>query len=382
VDFYDRLTYEEVLRAAVAAAYHPAPQGTRGEGTSVTCIVSITPPGPPDSGTLRTQMLARIAHGFERLIGNFMEGLNDPKYMEDIPPVYLIELFVIITTYLRVVWRDGMLANPLFIDHSLKLLRTFGGLDGFLFSLRARLGPDEMERQERRLGLSAQTWLHAYAVAELLKKGGDRRLYDLAAWMRNFAAQQKSPDILAELPEETYRRLWCSSFPAARRSDPSADVAAQLRDIARMYDDTSLLAEITTWNGARARVSTQNVANLSKIPALEIHVALSEAELDRCFQFFVVFLLWPQPKAAAWVRFSNVNPIIEPDDIASVTIFYRGDQQSFLFAVLRGSSQYDPEICRWGIQAPEFDRMKTLAELTSDGGSDGRGCLGVADVGR
>ena len=138
VDFYDRLTYEEVLRAAVAAAYHPAPQDTTGEGASVIPIVSITPLGPPDNGNLRAQMLARIANGFVRLIGNFMEGLNDPKYMEDIPPAYLIELFVIITTYLRVVWRDGMLANPLFIDHSLKLLRTFGGRDGVLFSLRAR----------------------------------------------------------------------------------------------------------------------------------------------------------------------------------------------------------------------------------------------------
>ena len=200
--------------------------------------------------------------------------------------------------------------------------------------------------------------------------------------MRNFAAQQKSPDILAELPEETYRRLWRSGFPTARRIDPSAGVAAQIRDIARMYDDTSLLAEITSWNGARARISTQNIADLSKIPALEVIAPLSEAELDRCFRLFVTFLMWPQPKAAAWVRFSNANPVIEPNDIASVRIFYRGDQRYLLFAVLRASGQYAPEICRWGVQVAEFDGIQTVADLASDSGSDSRGCVGVADAGR
>ena len=116
------------------------------------------------------------------MVGNFVQGAADAEYLEQVPPQYLVELFVIITTYLRVVWRDGMLDTKHFVDLSLDLLAAFWGQlrqPGAWHTLEPRLG-DQLLVLEERLRLSAQTWLHAYSVAELLHQGKDRRVYDLA----------------------------------------------------------------------------------------------------------------------------------------------------------------------------------------------------------
>ena len=65
-DFYDRLTYEELLRAALAAVYHPPPEHS-GEGEPRREPESGKPPGgpaipepppPPDDDAQRAQILA------------------------------------------------------------------------------------------------------------------------------------------------------------------------------------------------------------------------------------------------------------------------------------------------------------------------------------
>ena len=367
-DFYDRLTYEELLRAALAAVYHPAPVSTdeREPGESPPPGPIPEPPLPPDDQALRAQMMAWIERGFKRLVSNFVQGTADADYLVQVPPRYLIELFVIVTTYLRVVWRDGMLAVDPFVDHSFDLLTAFWGQPGrpgAWQALRPRLTNTDPKHKENRLILDAQTWLHAYMVAELLAQADDRHVYDLAAWIRHFGTIRTAPDVLATLPDNDYQRLWRASFPATVKFQLSAEVVARLREIWQYYDDASLLAEISTWPGTRASTSGRDIAYLKQVPTLEVTSPLSEADLDRCLRTFLLFLVWPQPKQAAWARFTNTNPPAEADNIQSVTIFFRNDLRSLVFAVERASEEYHPEIDKDGVTIEDLCKLRSVAEL-------------------
>lgn len=368
VDFYDRLTYEELLRAALAAVYRPPPEPADGKepGEPLPSFAGIRATSTPEDEKLRMQIMARIERGFKRLVDNFVQGTTDADYLTEVPPRYLIELFVIVMSYLRVVWRDGMLNREPFVDHSLDLLTGFWGeprQSGAWQVLHPRLTDAEWKHEEERLALSAQTWLHTYVLVELLAKADDRRIYDLAAWMRQFGAMLSPPDMLAALPDNIYRQLWRASFPTAVEFRPASEVIACLHDVSQCYDETSLQAEIATWPGARARTWVRDIAHLNQVPTLEVTLPLSEDDLDRCLRAFVLFLVWPQPKQAAWARFTNTNPLADADDLQSITIFHRGDQRSLVFAAQRASEEYRPDIDVMDVTVEKLSKLRTVAEL-------------------
>jgi hypothetical protein len=371
-DFYDRLTYEELLRAALAAVYRPIPEPTAdieepmpepvaGKTPAIPTIPPLPP--PPDDEALRAQMLARIERGFKRLVGNFLQGSADDEYLDQAPPQYLMELFVIITIYLRVVWRDGMLNREPFVDHSLDLLTAFWGQPqqpGVWQTLHPRLTDDLLTHWEERLALSAQTWLHACVVAELLEQNDDRRIYDLAAWMRHL---HTTPDVLAALPDDVYRRLWRASFLTRVEFRSAVEVVARLRETCQWYDEIALKVEISTWPGARAHISQGIIAEIRQTPKLDVTLPLLEADLDRCLQAFQVFLLWPKPKQIAWARFANTNPLVDADDLEWLTMFYRSDRRSLVFAARRKSGEYRPDIDVAGVTVNELSKVRSIKEL-------------------
>lgn len=384
-DFHDRLTYEELLRAALAAVYHPTPEHSSeeepgeshdaggeprqepGSGETPGGPTISRPPRLPDDDAQRAQILARIERGFKRLVGSFLQGIADAEYLAHVPLEYLIELFVIITTYLRVVWRDGMLADKTFVDRSLDLLVAFWGQPrqpGAWQALQTRIADDLLAHVEERLALSAQTWLHAYSVAELLDQGGNRRVYDLAVWMRHLNIK---PKVLTALPEALYRRLWRASFPNQVEFRPAAEVATRLHEISQWYDEDSLLTEISAWPGARAHKCEVDTAGLSQVPELSVTMPLSEDDLDRCLRAFLLFLAWPQPKHTARACFTNANPLEEEDDVRRVIAFYRGDDRSLVFGVQRKSEQYDPCIDVVGMKVQDICRVMSIDQLSAIG---------------
>ena len=376
-DFYDRLTYDELLRAALSAVYRPAldvvaEEETFAEDSETTdsgpvgILAAIaTQPSLPENTDLRAKMLPRIERGFRRLVGNFVQGTADAEYLEQIPPQYHLELFVIITTYLRVVWRDGMLDTRLFVDLSQELLTAFWGQlrqPGAWQALWPRLEDELYLRLEDRLRLSAQTWLHVYLIADLLCQTQDRRVYDLALWMRYLDID---PDLLASLPEDVYRRLWRASFPSGSELKPPAEVVARLREVSGWYDDQSLLAEIGAWPGARARTSEVGTAQMSQVPQLNVTMPLDDSELDRCLRVFVLFLIWPQPKRAARACFTNANPFTGANDMQRIVAFYRGDTGSFVFAAEREPNRYQPEVYVERVKAMELKGIHSVEELSA-----------------
>jgi len=374
-DYYDRLTYEELLRAALAAVYRPHAVGSDQDelaeigDRSAGGLIEVEMP-PPDDKALREQILPRIERGFRRLVSRFVQGLGDEEYLADVPAQYLLELLVIIATYLRVVWRDRMLTDEQFLEHSLDLLFAFWGrpgCPGAWEDLKPRISEDILADQEKRLSLSAQMWLHAYVVVTLLDEKSDRRIYDLAAWMREFPNILKGTESLASLPDNAWRRLWRDSFPPHTEPRPLSEIIARLCDVSAWYDGTSLLAEVGAWPGTRGKIATKTVAGLD-VPALEANTTLSDKNLDRCLWAFKMFLQWPQPKPRAWACFTNVDPLTSEMAIRSVRLFYREDSRTLTFAVERASGIFAPESHVPDITVQEISGIESIAQILDRGG--------------
>jgi hypothetical protein len=368
-DFYDRLTYEELLRAVLTAVYRPTPQpGDGPDPGSVTIPVPpSTPTPPPTNAEAKARLLARIEQGFYRLVDNFERGCSDEDYLDQIPPRYLIELLVIILAYLRIVWRDGMLRDELFIDCSNDLLTAFYGdlgWPGAWQTLRSRLTDSDLQDYEEHLALSAQTWLHTYILAKYLGQAEDADLYLWAAWVRYLKAELGSPGgILLNLPEPVYQRLWRFSLPASAKPMPASKVVPYLHELCRYYDEETLQAEINTWPGAKATVVRGTIANLGQVPKLQVRLPLLESNMELYWQTFMLFVLWPQPKQRAWVRFENTNPLEEMDDLESLLFFYRGDEQSLIFAARRKSGEFRPDITLPNISVEALSKVTSFAKL-------------------
>lgn len=372
-NFHDRLTYEELLRAVLAAVYHPAPETAAAEVYDGTIATFIVPP-PPDDRNVREKMLARIERGFNRLIGNFLQGTSDDEYLTQIPPQYLTELYVIIANYLRVVWRDGMLKDDLFLDHSIDLMNAFWGQPGepsAWQAIRPRLTNEDLSDFERRMAINAQTWFHAYVVVSHLDQKNDHRLYDEAAWMRHLKTVSSSPGVLSNLPELTYQHMWRFSQPASTEFVPASEVVNYLYKASQMYNDKTLKTEIQTWPNTKASIEIGSIAHLSQVPMLRVKFPLVNITLDLFLQTFLLFLRWPSPKQRAWVRFENANPLENEDDVKSVVIFYRDDELSLICDVVRKSGPSRPSFTLMNTTVEDLLNIQSFAEIEALANNDG-----------
>lgn len=349
-DYDDRLTYDELLRAVLAAVYHPARAADydASHSTDIETSLTLIEPQPlPTDIEIRAQVLSRLERGFQRLVSNFEHGTNDPEYMENVPPRYLTELFVILLTFLRTTRRHGMLSDDAFADFSWRLLASYWGDVGYpgaWQSLSTRLADLDGRSEDTRLALSVQSWFQAAVIAKFLSCREERWIYDFAAWMRHMGATIRGEAVLAEFDSAAYQRLWQSAYPPEDEFRSGPELARELQQLAQRYDDQSLCCEIDTWQGARARISTGNVAGLQHVPKLDVSMPLDQSDLDRCLQTFILFLQWPHPKNHAWARFTNTNPMVNANDVESVTIFYRADDHSFSFGVKRECGDFEPKL--------------------------------------
>lgn len=369
-NFHDRLTYEELLRAVLAAVYHPtAEQNSESGGddsSAVTYVFTQTPMLQPDDETLKKRMLARIEHGFRRLISNFLQGTANSDYLAEVPAGYLVELYVIITSYLRVVWRDTMLKDDLFIMHSIDLMNAFWGQpgeSGAWETVRSGLADEDLSRLDEKLALQAQTWLHTYVVVNLLDQDRYARLYQIAAWMRHLKSVLGPAEVLETLSQETYDHIWRFSQPNSATSIPASEVVAYLKNVSKIYDEETLKSEIQTWPNTKASIHIGPIGGLSQVPMLRVRRPLAEIELDLFLETFQLFLRWPAPKQRAWARFENTDPLESDDDVKSVVIFYRDDDHSLICDVVRKSGNPRPSLTLENVTAEDLQVFQSLAEL-------------------
>ena len=383
-DYYDRLTYEGILRAALSAVYRsnapddisttppliiPKPKSDRPVEGDTDGDGKAQPAKRPSKGekTVEEKIRARIETGFRRLVGNFVKGLQDDEYLDQVPIRYLLELSLIILSYMRVVYRDEILSDGTFLRLSLELYQSlwgWRGKPGAWAKVGSRLADVEKSYVEEQMAFSAQIWFHAYIVAERLENNNDRRLYDLAAWMREYSTLSARPDILTHLPSYTYKNIWNASMSGLDQLN-SSQVVERLKQYSQFYDHISLETEVAGKADAKVSISfDENIAGLNRVPALKVKMPLSDEDLNYCFNVFIKFFNWPNPKHHAWAQFVNANPPIEADDINRIVIFYQGDQQTFTFAVERATQRdYRPNIYRSEITGAELNNVADIRDL-------------------
>jgi hypothetical protein len=236
---------------------------------------------------------------------------------------------------------------------------------GIWLVLSPRLSDEKLSQEKTRLALAEQAWLHSYVMAEILTQTEDRRVYELAAWMRRFSNVLGRPDVLVALPDSAYRRLWRASFPSDTEIKSAGEVMKHLYEISQWYDEHSLLKEIRAWPGTRVQLSYEKMVYREKIPKLEVSRAFSQEDIDWCLRIFILFLVWPRPKNFSAACFTNTNPLEGPNDLKSIRLFYRRDRKKLVFAIERASKNFYPEwdVC---ISIDELRNIRSMDELYDD----------------
>ena len=370
-DYEERLTYQEILNAVLAAAYHPGtPPITelpKKDTEETPGNVDQKKKRPKQTREEKERLKARISNGFNRLVENVLEGISDQEYISSISHQYLLELWTIITAYLRVVWRSYMLDSDTFCDLSLSMFYGFWGKPaepGVWPSLRERFQIMELESELKRLSIPLNSWLHSAVLLDLFYKNEDARRFDLAGWMRLFAKNVFPMEALGETDENTYSTAWYACFPRNYKFFPVDQLIKRLYQASLLYDDQSLADEIQERSGFIPVIEYGNIANVIQVPKLIIKMPLSESSLNSCFDIFRLFLNTPSLKSYAWARFENINPVIGPDDIRTVTVFFRSNEKSLCFAAERLKDRdYRPDYDLSGITIDMLNRIHTVGEL-------------------
>jgi hypothetical protein len=374
MDFEKRWTYQEILNSVLAATYNdkaievennikekfkadPSKNQEEPRGASV------DPPQNDDLQRLRN----RISNGFSRLVENFEQGLSDQEYLATIPPSYLLELWLIITRYLQVVWKNELLDRDTFCDLSLDMLFSFWGKPAQpgAWQMIKELDPSlDLQVELQRLSLPSSTWLYVALLSNLLDVDDDDRQFDLAGWMRMFATNITPPDHLSAIGEEAYKAAWHNCFPQHFSFLPAKSLAEALKSVSQQYDDEVLQDEIKDITGCMPKIEYGKIADLLQAPKMMINMPLTDLSFDMCIEAFQLFLTKPKLKPIAWVRFENINPVLAEDDIRSITIFFRNDTKIFLFAAERMKNQsYKPEYEFSNINLEQLKQVQTLLDI-------------------
>lgn len=373
-DYDERLTYQEILNAVLFVAYHPqnTDQAGLSNGTSNLPLedpgirMTATIPIPLTTEEALNRVRARITSGFRRLVENFIQGLSDSEYLQAVPTTYLLELWIIISTYLRVVWRNRLLTDELFQEFSLALLYSFWGASfqpGAWQVINSRLGEAQKKDEFQRLLIPLNLWIHVAALANSLSVRQDRRKFDLAGWVRMVKNLLFTPAEISEYPESTYRRIWGSSFPKQDKFVSATDLTQDLLNLCGEYDDTSLKEEIKAQAGVVPTFGFENIAGESRVPCLFLNMPLPEDSLDQCWNIFKLFMSQPHQKVVAWARFGDTNPSVDVNGINKITVFYRKNQKSLLFVVERSDGNNYPDIYKTGISLENLEKISHITDL-------------------
>lgn len=370
VDYEERLTYQEILNAVLSITYQTEKNIELREvplNNSDTLVTEFAVLEPFDDEEIKARIQNRISSSFKRIIDNFSLGLSDSEYIETVPKPYLLELWVIISSLLRVIWRSELLSEQDFQEYSLTHLYSFWGnwsQQGAWKQIEPFLGEDERQHEFSRLSLSLNLWMHVIALAKSLDTISDRRIFAVAGLIRFLLMQQIfTLDNLLQYSESVYWRSWETSFPQTTER-LSLDASLQyLLDLSRKYDTASLKNEISYLAGRLPAFEFGNIANVLNVPKMFVTLPLSDQNLDLCWKIYQKFFFHPSQKTIAWARFINANPCIDDQDIQQVTMFYSVDKQFLLFAITRQKSDASEEIERENFLMEALQKITSIEEL-------------------
>jgi hypothetical protein len=344
-DYYDRLTYEALLRAAGAAIYRPEPRSGSGpeEGTAEESEAPRpTTPPPAKDEPVRQDRVRRITRRFGHLVGNFERGVQDDAYMSQVPPSNFCEIFLVLTTLLRILWLSWMIPDANFLRLSERLFEAFLGDEqqpGGRALTAQRITAEELAKDESRLRLREKSWLHLYLTARRAQAHAEDRLPVLAVIMRRAARELGGPTVLAALPPDSFARIWRHSFSRHRHPVPSIGrVITDLKRYSRRYSESTLARELSI--ALRGGVIIAPVTlKFGNVPCLRVDAPWRQEDLETYWRGFLNFCRWPKPKSLARMEVYDVNLEVRRYDSKRLIVLFDSDRRELKVLYKPGDNQ-------------------------------------------
>jgi hypothetical protein len=182
----------------------------------------------------------KVSRSFARIVTGFERGMQDSEYLVLVPPTYIQELFLVLTTYLRSLWRQQLVGDKSFLDLSERLFTAFLGDERESAGWSAVSDASTQERLMRDKHLSRyreQAWLHLYLLANRSLTEAEGRLPYLARLMRRCTQELAPPTILSDLPTDTFATMWRNSFSRDRSVPELEAVVKDLREYSEWYNE-------------------------------------------------------------------------------------------------------------------------------------------------
>jgi hypothetical protein len=241
------------------------PGQPRGNGT----LSSDEPRVPEPTGKTQSDKEAaeKVTRSFARIVTGFERGMQDSEYLVLVPPRYIQELFFVLTTYLRSLWRQGLVVDKSFLDLSERLFASFLGDERESAGWSAISDASTQERLMRDKYLSRyreQAWLHLYLLADESSAEAEERLPYLAQLMRRCTQELAPPTLLSDLPADTFAIMWRNSF-SRNRSVP--ELEAVVNDLLQ-YSEETLRQELALSLGAKVTILRRDAFGLRSVPIM------------------------------------------------------------------------------------------------------------------
>jgi hypothetical protein len=256
--------------------------------------------------------------------------MQDSEYLVLVSPTYIQELFFVLTTYLRSLWRQGLVVDKSFLDLSERLFAAFLGDEREFAGWSAISDASTHKRLMRDKHLSRyreQAWLHLYLLADRSRVEVERRLPYLARLMRRCTQESASPTLLSDLSADTFATMWRNSFSRDRSVPELEEVVNDLLEYSEWYSEETLRQELALSLGATVTIVERDAFGLRSVPIMLVKGAWSADHLDVYWRAFCRFCRWPKWKINARLEVHNSNPTQRKDSATPLELFYRGNMQ-------------------------------------------------------
>ena len=270
----------------------------------------------------------RVTRSFARIVTGFERGMQDSEYLVLVPPTYIQELFFVLTTYLRSLWRQGLVDDKSFLNLSERLFAAFLGDERASAGWSAISDASTEERLRRDSHLSRyreQAWLHIYLLADQSLIDAEWCLPDLAQLMRRCTQELAAPTILANLPADASATMWRNSFSRDRTVPDLETVIDDLIEYSQWYSEGTLRQELKQSLNVRVNIERRSGWDLPAVPIMFVEGAWSDEHLDTYWRAFCKFCRWPVWKKNARLEVWDSNPALSGDDRRRLILFFRGN---------------------------------------------------------
>jgi hypothetical protein len=338
VDYDDRTLYQDIMAALRAVVYSPPLQPARRQGEDEPGSAR-GGEGPSQSGEHQPQPRTeedtqRVTRSFSRLVGNFEAGLRDIEYLSEVPPVYLKELFYVLTTYLRLLRLERLVAEENLLDLSERLFRALlgeGEEDGWE-QVATAVDTRTLDQSESETHYWKQAWLHLYLLADLCVTGSEERLPQLAVLLRRATRQMGPPDMLCDLPNDFLDTVWRRSIYRDVEPRRAEEIAGDLTKYSQQYDERTLLEEVR--RAALTYPTIERTHDWSTTASVFTIVGpWHDKHLDYYWRVFRIFCTSPKLKKTARLVFKDANTAKGQGEDHRLVLFYRNDRRTLAVQV-------------------------------------------------